>query len=417
MARLSPLLKQATPVLAARGEGVYLYDEDDRRFLDFTAGIGVTSTGHCHPRVVEAIREQAGNLIHGQYTTVMHRRLLQLAERLGTVLPDGLDSLFFVNSGSEAVEASVRLVRQATGRQNIVAFHGGFHGRTMGAGALTTSGVKTRAGISPMMPGVVVSPFPHAYHYGWDEQQATEFALKELDYLFATVTAPADTAAFIVEPVLGEGGYVPANAEFLRGLRERADAHGILLILDEVQTGFGRTGKFWGNDHFGVRPDVQVIAKGLASGMPLSGIAATSEVMEKAWPGSQGGTYGGNAVACAAALATLDVIRDEKLVENSAAMGDRLGDGLRAAAGSHVAIGDVRGLGLMRASEFVTADGKPDAAAASRVHAAAAERGLLLLTCGPFGNVVRMIPPLVVNAEQVDEALELWNGALEDAGV
>jgi len=417
MARLSPLLKQATPVLAARGEGVYLYDEDDRRYLDFTAGIGVTSTGHCHPRVVEAIREQAGNLIHGQYTTVMHRRLLELTERLGTVLPEGLDSLFYVNSGSEAVEASVRLARQATGRQNIVAFHGGFHGRTMGAGALTTSGVKTRAGINPMMPGVVVAPFPYAYHYGWTEQQATEFALKELDYLFATVTAPADTAAFIVEPVLGEGGYVPANAEFLRGLRERADAHGILLILDEVQTGFGRTGKFWGNDHFGVRPDVQIIAKGLASGMPLSGIAASTELMEKAWPGSQGGTYGGNAVACAAALATLDVIRDEKLVENAAAMGDRLGDGLRAAAESRAAIGDVRGLGLMRASEFVTADGKPDAATAARVHAAASARGLLLLTCGAFGNVVRMIPPLVVNAEQVDEGLELWNGALADAGL
>lgn len=417
MARLSPLLKQATPVLAARGEGVYLFDEEERRYLDFTAGIGVTSTGHCHPRVVEAIREQAGNLIHGQYTTVMHRRLLELTERLGDVLPEGLDSLFFVNSGSEAVEASVRLARQATGRQNIVAFHGGFHGRTMGAGALTTSGVKVRAGINPMMPGVVVAPFPYAFHYGWTGEQATEFALKELDYLFATVTAPADTAAFIVEPVLGEGGYVPANAAFLRGLRERADAHGILLIIDEVQTGFGRTGRFWGQDHFGVRPDVQIIAKGLASGMPLSGIAAPAELMEKAWPGSQGGTYGGNALACAAALATLDVIRDEKLVENAAAMGDLLGDGLGKAARSRTAIGETRGLGLMRASEFVTADGEPDAATANRVHAAAAERGLLLLTCGPFGNVVRMIPPLVVNAEQVGEGLELWDGALADAGL
>ncbi|HEY3685565.1 MAG TPA: aminotransferase class III-fold pyridoxal phosphate-dependent enzyme [Streptosporangiaceae bacterium] len=417
MARLSPLLKQATPVLAARGEGVYLYDEDDRRYLDFTAGIGVTSTGHCHPRVVAAIQEQAGNLIHGQYTTVMHRRLLELADKLGTVLPEGLDSLFFVNSGSEAVEASVRLARQATGRQNIVAFQGGFHGRTMGAGALTTSGVKTRAGIGPMMPGVAVAPFPFAFHYGWDEKQATEFALKELDYLLATVTAPADTAAFIVEPVLGEGGYVPATTEFLQGLRERADAHGILLILDEVQTGFGRTGKFWGHDHFGVRPDVQIIAKGLASGMPLSGIAARADIMEKAWPGSQGGTYGGNAVACAAALATLDVIRDEKLVENSARMGDRLADGLRSIAASRSGIGDVRGLGLMRASEFVTSDGSPDAAAATRAHAAAAARGLLLLTCGAYGNVVRMIPPLVVNESQVDAGLELWAGALDDAGV
>lgn len=416
MARLSPLLKQATPVLAARGEGAYLYDEEDRRYLDFTAGIGVTSTGHCHPRLVEAVREQAGKLIHGQYTTVMHRPLLDLAARLGDVLPDGLDTLFFVNSGSEAVEASIRLARQATGRQNIVVFQGGFHGRTMGAAALTTSGTKVRAGIGPLMPGVATAPFPYAFHYGWDEKQATEFALRELDYLLATTTAPADTAAFLVEPVLGEGGYVPANTEFLRGLRERADAHGILLILDEVQTGFGRTGRFWGHDHFGVKPDVQIIAKGLASGMPLSGIAAPAELMDKAWPGSQGGTYGGNAVACAAALTTLDIIRDEKLVDNAAAMGDRLIAGMRKAAEGRPGIGDVRGLGLMLASEFVTADGAPDPATASKVHKAAAERGLLLLTCGPFGNVVRMIPPLIVSEDQVDEGLNLWTQALADAG-
>lgn len=413
--KLSPLLKQATPVLAARGEGAYLYDEDDRRYLDFTAGIGVTSTGHCHPRVVAAIREQAGNLIHGQYTTIMHRRLLELAGRLGDVLPAGVDELFFVNSGSEAVEASVRLARQATGRQNIVAFRGGFHGRTMGAAALTTSGVKVRAGIGPLMPGVAYAPFPYAYHYGWDEQTATDFALRELDHLLATVSAPADTAAFLVEPVLGEGGYVPGNAAFFAGLRERADAHGILLILDEVQTGYGRTGRFWGHEHFGVTPDVLITAKGLASGMPLSAIAAPAAIMERAWPGSQGGTYGGNAVACAAALATLDVIRDEHLVDNAAAMGARLADGLRKVAADHHGIGEVRGLGLMLASEFTTADGAPDTAAAGRAHKAAAEAGLLLLTCGPYGNVVRMIPPLVVSAEQVDDGLALWRRAVDTA--
>ncbi|HET7734779.1 MAG TPA: aminotransferase class III-fold pyridoxal phosphate-dependent enzyme [Nocardioidaceae bacterium] len=415
MAQLSPLLKQATPVLAARGEGVYLYDEDGRRFLDFTAGIGVTSTGHCHPRVVAAAQEQIGQLIHGQYTTVLHRPLLTLTERLGEVLPTGLDSVFFSNSGSEAVEASLRLARHATGRPNIVVFHGSFHGRTIGAASLTTSGTKFRAGFAPLMGGVAVAPFPTAYRYGWDEETATQFALRELDYVLATTSAPGETAAFLIEPVLGEGGYVPANRAFLEGLRERADQHGILLIVDEVQTGWGRTGKFWGHDHFGVAPDVVITAKGLASGFPLSAIAASSDVMAKAWPGSQGGTYGGNAVACAAALATLDVIKEEGLVENARVVGASLATGLEKVAAEHSEIGDVRGLGLMLASEFITTDGAPDPAAAARAQQEAVRQGLLLLTCGAFGNVVRMIPPLVVTEQQVQDALVIWADAVRGA--
>lgn len=415
MAELSPALKQATPVLAARGEGVHLYDEDERRYLDFTAGIGVTSTGHCHPRVVEAAQRQVGTLIHGQYTTVLHRPLLDLTERLGEVLPAGMDRVFYLNSGSEAVEAAVRLARQATGRENIVAFHGGFHGRTMGAGALTSSGVKVRAGIGPMMPGVSFAPFPEAYRHGCSEAEAVRFALAELDQLFATVTSPKDTAAMIVEPVLGEGGYIPAPSAFLEGLRERADRHGVLLIVDEVQTGVGRTGTFWGHQHSAVQPDILITAKGLASGFPLSAIAAREELMSKAWPGSQGGTYGGNAVAAAAALATLDVVRDEKLVDNAAEQGARLQEGLRKVAAEHAVIGDVRGRGLMLANEFTTSEGAPDTATAARAHQLAAERGLLLLTCGPHGNVVRMIPPLVVGAEQVDEAVSLWSEAVTAA--
>ncbi|WP_425825015.1 aspartate aminotransferase family protein [Streptomyces fractus] len=413
MSALSPVLKQATPVLAERGEGVRLYDESGRAHLDFTAGIGVTSTGHCHPKVVAAAQEQVGKLIHGQYTTVMHKPLQTLSARLGEVLPNGLDSLFFVNSGSEAVEAAMRLAKQATGRPNIVAFQGGFHGRTLAAASMTTSATKFRSGYGPLMSGVALAPFPNCFYYGWDEETATKFALRELDQLLATVTTPADTAAFIVEPVLGEGGYVPANTAFLRGLRERADRHGILLIIDEVQTGFGRTGKFWGHDHFDGKPDIIVTAKGLASGFPLSAIAASKELMAKAWPGSQGGTYGGNAVSCAAAIATLDVIQEEKLVENAAERGEQLFTGLREVAenypvGGQGGIGDVRGLGLMAGIEFVTADGEPDGATAARVHAAASERGLLLLTCGTQGQVVRMIPPLVVNGEEIDEGLRLW---------
>jgi len=414
MAQLSPILKQATPVLAVRGEGVHLYDEAGRRHLDFTAGIGVTSTGHCHPHVVRAAQEQVATLIHGQYTTVMHRPLLRLTERLGDVLPEGLDALFYLNSGSEAVEAAIRLARHATGRQNIVVFHGSFHGRTMGAASLTTAGTKFRAGIGPLMPGAAVAPFPQAYRYGWSEEEATRFALRELDYLLATVSPPQDTAAFIVEPVLGEGGYVPAPPGFLEGLRERADRHGSLLVVDEVQTGFGRTGRFWGHDHSGVRPDVLITAKGLASGFPLSAIAAPSEIMGRAWPGSQGGTYGGNAVACAAALATLDVIQDEGLVANAAEMGARLLDGLRKVASAHPVIGDVRGLGLMVGAEFGTGD-EPDTAAAQRAQQEAGERGLLLLTCGAHGNVVRMIPPLVVDATQIDEAVQIWSESVAAA--
>jgi 4-aminobutyrate aminotransferase len=255
---------------------------------------------------------------------------------------------------------------------------------------------------------VAIAPFPFAYRYGWDERTATEFALRELDYLLATVSAPDETAAFVVEPVLGEGGYVPATSAFLTGLRERADRHGILLVADEIQTGYGRTGRFWGHEHFGVRPDILVTAKGLASGFPLSGIAASRELMAKGWTGSQGGTYGGNAVACAAALATLDVIQEEDLVENARVRGAQLQDGLRKVAADNPAIGDVRGLGLMVGSEFTTLDGRPDTATAARAQRAAADRGLLLLTCGAWSNVVRMIPPLVVNGDQVDEAVAIW---------
>ncbi|WP_304452732.1 aspartate aminotransferase family protein [Nocardiopsis sp. YSL2] len=415
MAELSPALKQATPVVAARGEGVHIYDEDGRRYLDFTAGIGVTSTGHCHPRVVAAAQEQVATLIHGQYTTVMHRPLLRLTERLGEVLPEGVDRLFYVNSGSEAVEAALRLARQATGRQNAVVFQGSFHGRTMGAASLTTSGVKIRAGIGPLAPGVVVSPFPYAYRLGLSEAEAVEYALKELDYQFATVTSPKDTAAVFIEPVLGEGGYVPVPDAFLQGLRERADQHGFLLVMDEVQTGFGRTGTFWGHEPSGVRPDIVITAKGLASGFPLSAIAAPNAIMEKAWPGSQGGTYGGNAVSCAAALATLDVIQEEGLVENAARQGERLREGLEKVAGANPVIGDVRGRGLMLGNEFTAADGSPDGATALRAQQAAAENGLLLLTCGPAGNVVRMIPPLVVTGDQVDTAVSLWAASVEEA--
>ena len=413
MTSLSPVLKQATPVVVDRARGSWIYGTDGREYLDFTTGIGVTSTGHCHPEVVAAAQEQVGKIIHAQYTTVMHKPLLELTEKLGEVLPEGLDSVFYANSGSEAVEASIRLARMATGRPNIVVFQGGFHGRTVAAASLTTAGTKFSAGFAPLMAGVHMSAFPYAYRYGWDEPTAVEFALKELDYLLQTRTAPSDTAAFLIEPALGDGGYIPTPPAFLEGLRERADRHGIVLIFDEVQAGVGRTGKFWGHQHSSARPDVLITAKGMASGFPISAIAASTELMSKAWPGSQGGTYGGNAVSAAAGVATLGVVEKEGLVENSRVRGEQLQAGLKQIQQRFPVIGDVRGLGLMQGIEFTAPDGSPDAATAAAVQQATTEQDLLSLTCGPAGNVVRLIPALVVSEEEIALGLQRFEAAVE----
>ena len=412
---LSPLLTQATGVVAVRGEGVYLYGTDGERYLDFTSGIGVTSTGHCHPKVVAAAQEQTATLIHGQYTTAMHPGLIELSRRLEALMPGDIDAFFYASAGTEAVEASLRLVRQATGRPNVIVLQGGFHGRTMGSLTMTTSKTALRAGLQPMMGGVVVAPFPDAFRYGWDEDTTVAFCLRELDHLLATQTAPDETAAIYLEPVLGEGGYVPVPAAFARGLRERCDAHGMLLVADEIQTGVGRTGRFWGMDHFGVTPDVVISAKGLASGFPLSLFGAPRALMTQGRPGSQGGTYGGNAVACAAALATLDVVEEEALVEAAAARGAQLLDGLRAAVGDHPTVGDVRGRGLMVGVELVDGDGRPDGNLASEVLRRASQLGLLLLPCGADGQVVRFIPPLIVTGEQIDEGVARFAEALSKA--
>ncbi len=406
MTVLSPLLVQATPVVVDHALGSWIYGTDGEKYLDFTTGIGVTSTGHCHPHVVAAAREQVGSIIHAQYTTVMHRPLQRLTEKLGEVLPAHLDSVFYANSGSEAVEAAVRLARMATGRTNIISFQGGFHGRTVAAASLTTAGSRFRSGFGPLMGGVYIAPFPDAVRYGWSEAESVEFALRELDLLLQTTSHVDDTAAFLIEPALGDGGYLPTPPAFLAGLRERADRHGILLVLDEVQTGVGRTGKFWGHEWSGVTPDIMTFAKGIASGFPISGIAAPLEIMSKAWPGSQGGTYGGNAVAAAAAVATLEAIEQEGLVENAAARGAQLRERLDELQERTAYIADVRGYGLMIGLEFTDPDNTPRPDLASAVQKRAIDEGLLLLTCGTRANVVRVIPPLTVSAEEVEIGLE-----------
>ena len=409
---ISPLLIRATSVHAVRGEGTYIFDPEGKRYLDFTSGIGVTSTGHCHPKVVDAIRRQAEELIHGQYTTVLHPLLERLGGRLADLLPGSIDSMFYVSAGTEAVEASMRLARNATAKSNLIVFQGGFHGRTTASLSMTTSKTGYGDGLQPLMAGVFVAPFPYAYRYGWDEQEAVDFCLRELDFLLATQTAPNETAAMVVEPILGEGGFVPAADQFLQGLRERCDRHEILLIVDEVQAGMGRTGSLWGHEPSGVIPDIVISAKGLASGMPLAVMAASRELMEQGWPGSQGGTYGGNAVACAAALATLDVIEEESLVENAAVVGESLIKRLSEVANRHPIIGDVRGRGLMVGAEFTASDGFPDGATATDVRLECERRGLLLLPCGAFSQVVRWLPPLIVSESQVETAVDIFDEAV-----
>jgi 4-aminobutyrate aminotransferase len=309
---------------------------------------------------------------------------------------------------------ALRLARHATGRANIVAFLGGFHGRTVAAASLTTSTTKVRTGFHPMMAGVVHAPFPHAYRYGWSQEEAERFCLAELDHLFLTQTDPDDTAALIVEPVQGEYGYYPAGEGFMQGLRERCDHHGILLICDEIQAGYGRTGRFWSHEHFGVTPDIVITAKGLAGGFPISAIGASEELMAKGRAGSQGGTYGANAVACAAALATLEVIDEEGLVENAQRCGDQLRARLESIKAEQPCVDEIRGLGLMLGMEIVDGERKPDGARAGRLVKAAEARGLLMLRCGSHGQVVRWLPPLTVTQAEIDMAVERFRAALAD---
>ena len=410
---MSPVWTRIFDIIVDHGEGVYLIDINGRRYLDFTSGIGVTNTGHAHPRVVKAVQEQAAKLLHGQANILIHQPMLRLIEELLPVVPEPLNSFFFTNSGAEAVEGAIKLAHYVTKRPNIIVFQGSFHGRTNATMAATTSKTAFRAGYQPLASGMFVAPFPYAYRYGWDGQTTLDFCLKELKLLLKTQTAPDETAAMLIEPVQGEGGYVVPPPGFVSALREICDHYGMLLVVDEIQSGFGRTGKWFAFEHSNAVPDVIIMAKGLASGLPLAGLAARPGAMAK-WPtGSHGGTYGGNVVACAAGIASIQVLREEKLIENSAAMGQVLISGLRKLQEEHPEIGDVRGLGLMVGTEFTSSEGEPWADRAKAVIKTAMNNGLLLLTCGPWDNTVRWIPPLIVNESQIKEALGIFEKALQ----
>ena len=420
-ADLSSVADHLTPVLGryferswSHGEGHRLFDTDGRAYLDFANGIAVTALGHRHPRVTAAIHAQVDRLIGPTGAMGFSEPVVRLSNLLAAGLPDPIDSLMFLNSGSEAIDGALKLARRVTGRPGIVAFRGGFHGRTFGATSVTTSALNYRTGYEPLLPGVSFAPYPAAWpEFDGDEERASEASLAALDAHFASVIAPSQVASVLIEPVRGEGGYNPAPASFLQGLRRICDAHGILLIADEVQTGFGRTGRMWAFEHAGIVPDIVVMAKAIANGLPLSAIASSRALMDRWGRSAHGSTYGGNPVACAAGVAVLETIAEERLIENAATRGAELTAGLGRIAAEDPRIGDVRGPGLMIGVELVR-DGSraPDGALAKAAIARAADLGLLVLTCGVAGNVIRWIPPIDVTAGEISEAVEIFGETL-----
>jgi 4-aminobutyrate aminotransferase len=409
---ISPSYTRSYPMVAKRGRGVRVEDVDGNEFLDFAAGIAVTSTGHCHPEVVKAIQDQAAELIHISGTDFYYESLVTLSERLSAIAPmPGPHRFYYGNSGAEAVECALKIARYHTGRQNVIAFFGAFHGRTMGALSLTASKPQQRRRFAPLVPGVTHVRYPYAYRgCSGGPQEEDAFALGCARYieekLFKTTLAPEEVAAIFVEPIQGEGGYVVAPTIFMQELRRICDKYGILLVADEVQSGAGRTGKWWAIEHTGVQPDIVCMAKGIASGMPLGVCMTRAEIMD--WkPGSHASTFGGNPVSIAAALATIDIL-DREGIANAAVIGERMLERLRAWPSKHAIVGDVRGRGLMIGIEIVKDQTSRDVAGLwrDRIVELAFERGLLILGCGETS--IRLAPPLIVNEHEAAIALDIF---------
>lgn len=403
----------AHPVVAARAAGAELWDVDGKRYLDFVGGIGVLNTGHSHPRIVEAVRRQAGEISHASFQVVAYESYIQLAARLNKLVGGGehYKSVLFT-SGAEAVENAVKIARGYTNRTAVISFRGGFHGRTLLGVTLTGMSQPYKQNFGPFPAEIYHATYPNAYR-----GISSERALAELDELFATDVAPDRVAAIIIEPVQGDGGFLAAPKEFLQALRARCTEHGIVLILDEIQAGFGRTGSMFGFQHAGIQPDLVTVAKSLAGGMPLSGVVGRAAIMDAPTPGGLGGTYGGNPVACAAALAVLDLFEEQNLLEQSEMLAAQLNEGLQALQRRYPRIGEVRGLGFMQAIEMVADDDRqsPDAALAQKVIDEARNAGLLVIKCGIHRNVVRFLAPLVTTPEQLAEALQMLDKALAAA--
>jgi 4-aminobutyrate aminotransferase/(S)-3-amino-2-methylpropionate transaminase len=399
------------PVFAASARGATITDVDGNTFVDFAGGIGVLNVGHAHPRVVEALAEQAARFTHTDFTLVPYEGYVELAERLGALVPiSGSTRAAFFNSGAEAVENAVKIARLATGRPAVIAFEGGFHGRTLMAMTMTSKVHPYKTGLGPFAPEVYRAPFPNAYR-----GPSSAEALAQLEHMLHTHVSPQHVAAIVFEPQLGEGGFVPADPAFVRGLRAICDEHGIVLVADEVQTGFGRTARMFAMEHFDVEADLITLAKSIAGGLPLSGVVGRAEVMDAPHAGAIGGTYIGNPLALAAALAVLDVFDEEDVLERATAVGERIRETMLAWQARHSRIGDVRGLGAMLAIELVRdpATREPAPELAEAVIDGALARGLILLKSGVAGNCIRVLCPLTIDEAELDDALAAWGDAID----
>jgi len=399
------------PIVAAEGRGATLTDVDGNTYIDFTGGVGCLNVGHAHPKVVEAVQEQAARFLHTDFTIVPYEVCVTLAERLLAVAPfSGPAKAAFFNAGTEAVENAVKFARAYTRRPAVIGFEGGFHGRTLLSLSLTSKTHPYKAGLGPFAPEVYRVPFPNEYRGITSDE-----ALAALERAFLTQVAADDVAAIVLEPVQGEGGFIVAPQEFVAGVRAICDRHEIVLVVDEVQTGFGRTGRMFAIEHYGVEPDLMTVAKSIAAGLPLSGVLGKAEIMDAPSDSAVGGTYVGNPVAQAAALAVLDVFEEEGLVERAERIGETIRGRMLAWQELHPQIGDVRGLGAMLAIEYVRdpATKEPAPALASRVAEEAAQRGLLLLKAGTYSNCNRVLCPLVITDPELDEALDAWEDALD----
>jgi 4-aminobutyrate aminotransferase len=411
----SPILGRYYERSWERGEGHTLYDSSGRGFLDFACGIATTSLGHHHPAVTQAIKDQADKLLHICNALGYLEPVGQLAAMLADVCPKPLDTVFFGNSGAEAVEASLKLARRVTGRPGIVAFRGAFHGRTFGAASITSSSINYRLGYEPLLPSVYLTPYPNVYRYfGEDEEAATAGAMGALRTLFAHEIPATSVAAIIIEPIQGEGGFSPAPLGFLRELRALCDEHGILLICDEIQSGIARTGRMWAFEHAGIVPDVICLAKALSNGLPIGAIVSRRELQERWGVGAHGTTFGGNPVSCAAGIAVLETINRQGLVANAEARGQELMTALQGLMAGDERIGNVRGRGLMVGVEMVKdrATRDPDTATGEALVQACADQGLLVLNCGMHHNVIRFLPPIDTTSEEIAQGVELFEAAL-----
>jgi 4-aminobutyrate aminotransferase len=411
---LSPALAKATDLIMESGEGSYLTDSHGDRYLDFVQGIAVNALGHCHPSVVEAITRQAKQLITASFNLVNYPTTLVLAKRLAGVTPGRLNSVFFSNGGAEAIDGALKLAKTFTKRPAIIAFEGSFHGRTFGALSVTGSNAKYRKYYEPLVGSVYFSPYPSKdlCPNGFDEDQRTAYCLDQLDHLFDYLVAPGQVAAIIMEPVQGEGGYVVPQKSFIQGIRDRCHQHGILLIMDEIQSGYGRTGKMFASEHFDVVPDIMTVGKAIAGGLPMSAVISTPEIMAEWYPGMHGTTFGGNPICAAAALAVLDEFQRTHLLDHVNEIGAYLKDQLRDLQKKYNCITDVRGLGLMLAIEFSQQDGSPAGNLLSKVQEGCLENKMLTLGCGVHGNGMRFATSLNVKQEEIDQGIAIIDHVL-----